>query len=234
MTPERWRRVGEVFDRLIELPPHEQHTCLLRGRARDEALRREVERMLGAHYVSGVLDARGAGPHRSAAGATTARRARRLGRSVPGAARDRPRRHGRRLRGARSAAGSPRCPEVPAARAAGEPSREGAVPRGGARRGGSRSREHLHRLRHRPTTPAADCSSRWRSTTARLCTAGSPADGCRWRRRGGRDAGGQRARERTPGRRGASRHQAVERHVDRPERSEDPRLRDRAARRGSG
>jgi non-specific serine/threonine protein kinase len=56
VTPDEWRRVGEVFDRVVDLPSDEQQTVLLRT-CQDHALRREVERMLGAHSAPGVLDA---------------------------------------------------------------------------------------------------------------------------------------------------------------------------------
>ena len=56
MTPDEWRRAGEVFDRVVDLPSSEQHTVLVRT-CQDAALRREVERMLAAHSAFGVLDA---------------------------------------------------------------------------------------------------------------------------------------------------------------------------------
>ena len=57
ITTDRWRRLGEIFERAMELPADEQHTFLTTACPEDEALRHEVERMLrAAADTGGVLD----------------------------------------------------------------------------------------------------------------------------------------------------------------------------------
>jgi tetratricopeptide (TPR) repeat protein len=53
VTPERWRRVEAVFERVLELPADDRAAALDRDCAGDEELRREVEALLAAHAGAG-------------------------------------------------------------------------------------------------------------------------------------------------------------------------------------
>jgi len=46
MDAALWSRVGEVFDRVIELAPEQRDAALATLCADDDALRREVERLV--------------------------------------------------------------------------------------------------------------------------------------------------------------------------------------------
>jgi serine/threonine protein kinase/TolB-like protein len=52
-SPERWRRIEELLDAALELPPDERATLLERACADDLALREAVERLLRAHERTG-------------------------------------------------------------------------------------------------------------------------------------------------------------------------------------
>ena len=57
ISTDRWRRLGELFERAMDLPPDEQHTFLTTACPEDEVLRREVELMLqAAADTGGILD----------------------------------------------------------------------------------------------------------------------------------------------------------------------------------
>ena len=49
MTPERYQRIGELFDQALELAPAEHHAFLLQACGPDSELRNEVERLLDHH-----------------------------------------------------------------------------------------------------------------------------------------------------------------------------------------
>ncbi|MBS1807186.1 MAG: protein kinase [Acidobacteria bacterium] len=49
MTPERWRKIDEIFDRMLDCAPHDRETLLAEYCGADEELRREVEALLAAH-----------------------------------------------------------------------------------------------------------------------------------------------------------------------------------------
>jgi tRNA A-37 threonylcarbamoyl transferase component Bud32 len=53
MTPERFQKVGELYDRATELDPARRNAFLLEACAGDEELRREVESLLAAHENAG-------------------------------------------------------------------------------------------------------------------------------------------------------------------------------------
>ena len=53
MTPERWRQVEGVFERVLELRAGERPAALERACGSDEELRREVESLLAAHAEAG-------------------------------------------------------------------------------------------------------------------------------------------------------------------------------------
>jgi hypothetical protein len=53
MTPERWRRVDELFHSALEREPAERATFLAEACAGDEVLRREVEKLIAAHEQDG-------------------------------------------------------------------------------------------------------------------------------------------------------------------------------------
>ncbi len=53
MTPERWRRVKELFDRALELPAGERAALLEEERRRDPGLAREAEQLIGANAAAG-------------------------------------------------------------------------------------------------------------------------------------------------------------------------------------
>ena len=46
MTPERWKRLSDLFDRALEVPPAERPAFLVRACGEDVALREDVERLL--------------------------------------------------------------------------------------------------------------------------------------------------------------------------------------------
>jgi serine/threonine-protein kinase len=56
LTADRWRRIAELFDRIVDLDPAEQRVLLARSDVDDLSIRVEVERMLAAHASTGVLD----------------------------------------------------------------------------------------------------------------------------------------------------------------------------------
>src|ERR1044071_7758389 len=56
MTPERWRHVNELFHSALERPPAEAEAFLRESCSGDEALYREVRRMLDQDSRSGILD----------------------------------------------------------------------------------------------------------------------------------------------------------------------------------
>jgi len=58
MTPERWRRVDELFHSALEREPAERAAFLHEACAGDEALRREVEKLIAAHEKDGMRWAR--------------------------------------------------------------------------------------------------------------------------------------------------------------------------------
>ncbi|MBP6824121.1 MAG: protein kinase, partial [Acidobacteria bacterium] len=49
MTPQRYERIGELFDQALELAPGEQHVFLLGACGQDNELREVVEKMLAQH-----------------------------------------------------------------------------------------------------------------------------------------------------------------------------------------
>jgi tetratricopeptide (TPR) repeat protein len=53
MTPERWRRVKELFDRALELSASERSALLEAERRRDPELAREAEQLLAANAAAG-------------------------------------------------------------------------------------------------------------------------------------------------------------------------------------
>lgn len=53
MTPERWRRVSDVYDILVQLPPAARQTTLDEECRDDEDLRREIESLLEAREDAG-------------------------------------------------------------------------------------------------------------------------------------------------------------------------------------
>jgi eukaryotic-like serine/threonine-protein kinase len=53
LTRERWRQVGEIFDRALELPSAERDVFLSHACAGDDRLRSEVEHLLSAYAESG-------------------------------------------------------------------------------------------------------------------------------------------------------------------------------------
>ncbi|MEO8435365.1 MAG: protein kinase [Pyrinomonadaceae bacterium] len=53
MSPERWRRVDELFHSALERGPAERAAFLTEACAGDEALRREVEKLIAAHEKDG-------------------------------------------------------------------------------------------------------------------------------------------------------------------------------------
>jgi predicted ATPase/serine/threonine protein kinase len=58
MTPERWRRVQELFARALELDTGEREAALTAECAGDEGLRHEVESLLEAHERTGGFSSR--------------------------------------------------------------------------------------------------------------------------------------------------------------------------------
>ena len=52
MTPERWRRIEEVFQLVLDLDPAERDPALAKSCAGDPDLRQEVDRLLAAHSSS--------------------------------------------------------------------------------------------------------------------------------------------------------------------------------------
>ena len=67
MTPERWKRVEELYHAALALPSGERSAFLADGCRDDEALRRDVESLLNEPESSGgLLDApvRAADAHR--------------------------------------------------------------------------------------------------------------------------------------------------------------------------
>ena len=57
MTPERWRRVEELYQAALQQPSGRQRAFLLRECAGDESLRSEVESLLAQRTSCAVLDA---------------------------------------------------------------------------------------------------------------------------------------------------------------------------------
>ncbi len=55
MNPERWRKVEEIFEEAVDLPPGQRETFLLRAAGNDPVLRREVDSLLEAHERSGAF-----------------------------------------------------------------------------------------------------------------------------------------------------------------------------------
>ena len=53
MTPERWQRVREVFEAVVELPPAARGSYLERSCGDDAALREEVEALMAADDEAG-------------------------------------------------------------------------------------------------------------------------------------------------------------------------------------
>ncbi|MCA1555646.1 MAG: hypothetical protein LC747_03050, partial [Acidobacteria bacterium] len=53
MTPERWRRVDELFHSALERDGAERAAFLREACAGDDALRREVEKLIAAHEKDG-------------------------------------------------------------------------------------------------------------------------------------------------------------------------------------
>src|SRR6266536_2214004 len=53
MTRERWQKVKEIFQSVLERAPSERSAFLGAACGRDEALRREVESLLAAHEKDG-------------------------------------------------------------------------------------------------------------------------------------------------------------------------------------
>ncbi|MGO8816530.1 MAG: protein kinase domain-containing protein [Terriglobia bacterium] len=53
MTPDRWERVKEIFDAMVEQPPEKRAEHLAAACDGDESLRVEVERLLGEHERAG-------------------------------------------------------------------------------------------------------------------------------------------------------------------------------------
>jgi serine/threonine-protein kinase len=53
LTPERWRRIEELFESMVELEGAERATALAAACAEDEPLRGEVESLLAAHERAG-------------------------------------------------------------------------------------------------------------------------------------------------------------------------------------
>lgn len=71
MTPDRWARITDLFDRAADLPPAERTDFLDRhavtpGGAPDAALREEVERLLAADRADGYLGAAAGQRHAAA------------------------------------------------------------------------------------------------------------------------------------------------------------------------
>ena len=58
MTPERYERIGELFDQALELAPDEQSAFLLRACGQDNELREVVEKMLAQHRADDEFLAR--------------------------------------------------------------------------------------------------------------------------------------------------------------------------------
>ncbi|MGH9836804.1 MAG: serine/threonine protein kinase, partial [Blastocatellia bacterium] len=57
MTPERFQKVGGIFDQALELEPERRNAFLDEACAGDEELRREVESLLSAHEIAeGFID----------------------------------------------------------------------------------------------------------------------------------------------------------------------------------
>jgi len=53
----RWAAINELFDAALEVPPNQRSAWLEERCGTDQALRREVERLLAAHDRTGILDA---------------------------------------------------------------------------------------------------------------------------------------------------------------------------------
>jgi non-specific serine/threonine protein kinase len=51
MTPERWQKVGEIFERVLACPRHDRAALLDEACAGDSRLRKEVESLLAAHEM---------------------------------------------------------------------------------------------------------------------------------------------------------------------------------------
>ena len=58
MTPERYERIGELFDQALELAPAEQRAFLLQACGQDNELREVVEKMLAQHRADNQFLAR--------------------------------------------------------------------------------------------------------------------------------------------------------------------------------
>jgi predicted ATPase/serine/threonine protein kinase len=56
MSQERWRRVSDLFDEVLDQPPEQRDIWLARACADEPDLEAEVRRMLGAHERAGILD----------------------------------------------------------------------------------------------------------------------------------------------------------------------------------
>ena len=53
MTPERWRKVGEIFHAALEQPPEQQKAYVESACAGDAELRAEVLSLLGSDVIAG-------------------------------------------------------------------------------------------------------------------------------------------------------------------------------------
>lgn len=58
MDADRWRRIGELFDQVVEAPVHEREALLRRLCGDDEVLLREIRALLAADAAGGALDQR--------------------------------------------------------------------------------------------------------------------------------------------------------------------------------
>ena len=57
MTAERWRQIGDLYDKALDCPPDERAALLDDACRNDAALRQEVEKMLAADAQHGALEA---------------------------------------------------------------------------------------------------------------------------------------------------------------------------------
>ena len=151
MTPERWKRIEELYHEARARPPAERAAFLAAACADDEAMRRDVESLLAESDVGRWLPRRAGARDGGARGHR--RRPRDHGRHVPrrlsaaGAARRG--RHGRGVPGARREARARRRDQDPAACVHERPGSARALRARGADARGAESPQHLRDLRLR-------------------------------------------------------------------------------------
>ena len=55
MTPERWRKVEDIFQNALDLSPEERSRYVIETCGNDESLRRDVQLLLSQHDSAGEL-----------------------------------------------------------------------------------------------------------------------------------------------------------------------------------